>query len=339
MTNKVITISSVIWILLMSNTLIFAQCTDDTHSANISDSWVSCQQSTNPNSIRGNNHWVMYDLGYVYSLGVMTIWNYNVQGATGQGFKDVLVDYSVNGVDWIEADQFELPQASGNSNYTGYNNFNFGEIGARYVLITAQNAWNGGSCAGISELRIELSEAALPLELLHFSAQAKDDYIELNWESMNEEKFSHFEVERSVDATNFHFIEKVHAKGNTSINSYALDDLNVKKGQLYYYRLKMVDLDGRYGYSPIRTAQINSHLTFSIYPNPTQDVLQIFLENNGNSTKEIIIQNLSGREFFRIKTDESMPHFDISFLLTGMYICSIVDENGIKMSKRFVKAN
>ncbi len=133
-----------------------AQCTDDTHSSNELDTWLSCQMTPCPNPIRGNGHWIVYDLGYVYQLKQTTFWNYNVAGQTGNGFKDVYIDYSVDGIAWTQAATFQLPQAPANSAYTGFIGPDLGGISARYVLIFAENTWNGGSCAGLSECRIDV---------------------------------------------------------------------------------------------------------------------------------------------------------------------------------------
>jgi len=333
--KKVVTLSSLVLVLLLVNVVSFAQCRDDTHSTNQADSWVSCESSPNPNTFRGDSHWVLYDLGYMYQLGIATIWNYNVENETGKGFKDVLVDYSINGIDWITAGQFQLPQASGNNNYTGYRDFDFGDIGARYILLTAQNNWDGSGCAGISEFKVEVNGSPLPIDLLEFLAQPKEDYISLNWKTRDEINFSHFEIERSVDATSFSFLDQVQGNNDNNTNAYQLDDLNVKKGQLYYYRLKIVDLDGRFEYGPIRAAQIKESLEFSIYPNPTVNVLHISFAEN--FAKEIIIQNSTGHEVQRIKVKENMHHLDTSLFPAGIYFCSVLSGGAAISTKRFVK--
>lgn len=332
--KKVATLSSLIFLLLLISTFTIAQCTNDAHSTNENDGWISCQPSANPNSIRGNSHWIQYDLGYIYNLTTTTIWNYNVENKTGKGFKDIWVDYSVNGTDWVSAGQFQLPEASGTNDYTGFMNFDFENVSARYVLLTAQNNWNGGNCAGLSEFKIQVNNALLPIELMDFSAEIKEDFIRLNWESQTKNNFSHFEIERSIDATNFSFLSEI--TGDTDTNFYEFDDENVKNGQLYFYRLKMVDLDGSYTYSSLQTAQINKQLAFAIYPNPTINVLHVAFEKE--RATEIIIQNATGHEILRIRVDDKTQMLDISRFPAGMYFCSVVGQNSSVSTKRFVKA-
>lgn len=131
-------------------------CNDDTHSTNVYDSWFSCQTAANPNPLRGNTHWVMYDLGYVYSIGPTYFWNFNVMGQTDRGMKNILIDYSLDGVNWTQAASYQLPQATGLPTYIGDYGPDLNEIDARYILITATDTWGTSGCAGLSEVRFEI---------------------------------------------------------------------------------------------------------------------------------------------------------------------------------------
>lgn len=133
---------------------VWGQCTDEsTHTINSNDQWISCQMTTSPNPSNGMGHWVMYDLGYVYNLAQTTFWNYNVTGQTNLGFKDIVIDVSTDGTNWIQAAQFQLPQATGQTSYPGFQGPDLNEIAARYVLIFSQNNWGTGTCAGFSEFK------------------------------------------------------------------------------------------------------------------------------------------------------------------------------------------
>jgi len=138
-------------------TLAQQDCYDNTHSVTVNDSWLSCNTSANPNLARGNTHWIMYDLGYIYNLTTTHFWNYNVAGQQGQGIKDCIIDYSTDGSNWVNATTFQLAQATGNSNYNGVSGPDLGGINARYILLTASSSW-GSSCAGLSEVRFDLGQ-------------------------------------------------------------------------------------------------------------------------------------------------------------------------------------
>lgn len=130
-------------------------CNETNHSVNIHDSWLSCDLAPNPNPERGNTHWVMYDLGYIYNIGSTKFWNYNVSGETNKGMKNISIDYSQDGINWTESASFQLAEASGNSSYEGATGPDLGGIDARYILVTSVDTW-GGDCAGLSEVRFDI---------------------------------------------------------------------------------------------------------------------------------------------------------------------------------------
>ncbi len=129
----------------------------DEHSTSTGNSWLSCTTSPNPNPSRGDSHWILYDFSEVYSLNETTMYNYNIAGSTGNGVKDFVVDYSLNGVDWTTLGSYQLPQAPGISSYSGILGPDLNGLAARYILITALTSWNNGSCAGFSEIIFDAS--------------------------------------------------------------------------------------------------------------------------------------------------------------------------------------
>ena len=135
-TLKYAVICSLSIALLLGNQILQAQCSNtDATSNNSSDAWLSCETSPNPNTVRGTRHWLQYDLGYVYGLGTTTFWNYNVENETGKGFRQVAIDYSLDGNTWTEAGEFQLEEASGTQNYGGVSGLDLSGINARYLLI------------------------------------------------------------------------------------------------------------------------------------------------------------------------------------------------------------
>jgi len=166
-----------VFISLLITNYTWAQqdCYDNTHSVVVNDSWLSCNNSVSPNVARGNGHWIMYDLGYTYNLTTTHFWNYNVPGQVGQGIRDCIIDYSLDGNSWLNAASFELPIASGNTNYIGVSGPDLGGINARYVLLTANTTW-GSNCAGLSEVRFDLGQqCAVNAQIVGLPATASNN--------------------------------------------------------------------------------------------------------------------------------------------------------------------
>jgi hypothetical protein len=120
-------------------------------------SWLSCNTTnTNPNTARTSlKHWIRYDLGDVHKLQGTRVWNYNVATETTKGFKNVYVDYSMDGTTWTQlGGTYQWQQAPGLSDYSGFSGPNFNNQKARYVLISAVDNW-GGICSGFSKLTLD----------------------------------------------------------------------------------------------------------------------------------------------------------------------------------------
>ncbi len=133
----------------------------ENHSNTNNNSWLSCTTSENPNSSRGMSHWILYDFNAVYLLNNASIWNYNVAGNTGSGFKDFVVDYSIDGENWTTLGSYTMPEAPGTASYAGVITPDLSNIAAQYVLITALSTWDNGACAGISEISFDAASCPL----------------------------------------------------------------------------------------------------------------------------------------------------------------------------------
>jgi hypothetical protein len=91
----------------------------------------------------------------------------------------------------------------------------------------------------------------LPVQLVQFLADKNDDgSVKLSWATSQEQNASHFEIERSGDQAKWTSLGSVKAKGYSSTTTnYSFTDKYPLDGN-GYYRLKMVDLDQKYKYSP-----------------------------------------------------------------------------------------
>lgn len=131
-----------------------AQCESGGHSNTAADNWLSCTTSTNAAGRTGK--WIQYDFGVAYNLLTSHFWNYNVVGEVGKGFKDVQIDYSLDGNSWTSFGTFSFAVATGGSDYQGEEGPDFGGIQARYLIITAINNHAADACSGLGELKINI---------------------------------------------------------------------------------------------------------------------------------------------------------------------------------------
>jgi Secretion system C-terminal sorting domain len=118
----------------------------------------------------------------------------------------------------------------------------------------------------------------LPLTLGDLTGQVINGAARLNWNTKSEADTKHFVVEKSRDNNVFSAIDTVKAAGNSATTVYySSQDGSLQNGTTYY-RLKMVDNDGRFVYSKTIQVQYNKiagALSLQLYPNPASDRIQV----------------------------------------------------------------
>jgi uncharacterized repeat protein (TIGR01451 family) len=133
----------------------------------------------------------------------------------------------------------------------------------------------------------------LPITLSFFGGEYINSTVKLTWKVETQANFSHFEIERSTDGRNFNAIGNVTLSSNDLYNYF---DLNLTSGSIYYYRLKMIDIDGNFKYSNIVVIRVNgSKNKIIIYPNPANDFINAELGGNAKGDYSIQLIDITGR--------------------------------------------
>lgn len=138
-------------------------------------------------------------------------------------------------------------------------------------------------------------DVVLPVNLTRFSGIFQEGTVQLTWQTATEKEADRFEIERSTDATSFSTIGSVRASGNTSqLIDYDFIDAEPFSGK-GFYRLKQIDLDGRFRYSGtimVQTTGLDNAVT--LYPNPATDHIRIRVKALADATISGVITNTSG---------------------------------------------
>jgi hypothetical protein len=187
----------------------------------------------------------------------------------------------------------------------------------------------------VTGLTDPLVSCQVPVELLYFTAEAKDKAVVLAWRTETESNNSHFVVERSVDGNRFSYLGKVNAAGTTSVpQNYGYLDTAPRTG-LNYYRLKQVDEDGSYEYS--RTVSVlvgEGRLATKVYPSPTNSDLTV---ESSQAIDEIQVFDISGKMLMKVMGNRNnLMTIDVAVLSTGVYFVHTFSGNEMEITK-FVK--
>ncbi len=180
-----------------------------------------------------------------------------------------------------------------------------------------------------------VSVSTAPTELIplgatgvQLSAALNNNDVQLKWKTETESNTSHFEIERSIDGRNFTSIANKNAAGtSTTTVNYDLVDPNMNVA-VYYYRLKLVDIDGRFIYSntaPVRKFS-GGVKAVRMFPNPA--VSQVNLEfSNAKGNYVVSLYNQAGQEVSTQKTTINSTTQYISInrnnLAAGSYLVKV----------------
>lgn len=119
----------------------------------------------------------------------------------------------------------------------------------------------------------------LPVTLTSFTATARESSVLVTWETRSELNNHYFDVLRSTDAEQWTTVAIVQGAGTSDeIHRYEQSDDQPVKG-ISYYKLKQVDFDGRFSYSPAIRVEFNGKAPLSIYPNPSTGIFEIHHED------------------------------------------------------------
>jgi hypothetical protein len=220
--------------------------------------------------------------------------------------------------------------AGGNTHITGHYNASVDlDPGAGTHSLTALNP---------SEFFIAVysDPTALPIKLESFAGRLIDNdaAVLLQWTTAIEENFAYFEIERSNDGKHLTNLGRVTGCGNcNSGTAYSFTDHQPLTGKAYY-RLKLVDKDGRTEYSKwISIFKNESGRSLVIYPTVTNGRVDASYELTGPARKiGINIYDAQGKVIQHsqqvLATGSNQLHFDLSAQAQGLYYIQLAEQYG-----------
>jgi Secretion system C-terminal sorting domain len=185
----------------------------------------------------------------------------------------------------------------------------------------------------------------LPLKLTNFAVKAGKEAIDLRWNTENEENMRGFNVERSIDGKKFKSIGSVDAK-NVGKADYTYTDKDVTTNQVYYYRLRMIDKDGKSRNSEVQSAKIEAAVVVAstgvnIYPNPTNGNVSLDFTLDQDTHTEVDVFDITGKlslhKEVEAKKDRNLINLEMLDMPSGVYTVRI--NMGGKVTNKLVKVS
>lgn len=274
-----------------------------------------------------------------------------------------------NGVNTILTKKWDLVDAAGNNFAGNVNGVAFDILGSLYIsaggatgglyyinqntvntatgTVQFSLVWSG---TGLTDLASNYfpAQTTLPVKLLSFSGQYHNNKTILNWETEAEQGFSYFDIERSNNGGSFISIGTKPAAGiggNRQTYQFT-DDLTGVSGHAFSYRLKMVDIDGKYkNSSTVLIRKESTGITgIIINPSPVSNGVAIIrFTSSANGDASFCVVDMSGKIVWRrqnkvFEGDNSISLTGLDHLPTGTYTLRVINGDRL-LSEKFFMTN
>ncbi|MGB3006161.1 MAG: SdrD B-like domain-containing protein, partial [Chitinophagaceae bacterium] len=179
---------------------------------------------------------------------------------------------------------------------------------------------------------------ALPARL-EFTAMKQGNAAKLSWKVTFEENVARYELEHSTDGITYTLINTQNRNGNAE---YQYLDAQPASG-INYYRVRIVDIDGRITFSEVRTILFGKGGQILVFPNPVRIGGQVNIqlpESWQNKKITFEIMNQLG-QVISIQSRQQASQVEtvaISTLIEGSYLLRMSSVNGeVETRKIMVK--
>jgi glucose/arabinose dehydrogenase len=179
----------------------------------------------------------------------------------------------------------------------------------------------------------------LPLSLISFSVSSHRGSNLVSWVTANEVNLKNFEIERSYDGSGFVKIASINARMTTGNNNYSFTDDSFLDGYIYY-RLKIIDIDGKFSNSYIVRVYSGSKAGYelTISPNPFKNefLFGAVFSNTGKITIRIIDAKGATVKIIKKQVEKGFNSFQIDKLgnlSKGIYFLEVEQDGDVRKIK------
>ncbi|WP_420154820.1 choice-of-anchor E domain-containing protein [Siphonobacter sp.] len=185
----------------------------------------------------------------------------------------------------------------------------------------------------------EYTPTSLPVSLVAFTVKPEGSHAaRLQWSTAAERNNAFFEVQHSTNGKSFETVNSVIGKGTTQVRQeYAFTHENLNPQLLHYYRLKQVDQDGSFTYSPIRSLQLADYkgILLQVASNPVVDgnvkVLIDYSDENLKKSTSVQLYSLQGKviasQQLELVNGRNEVHFPVHGVAPGLYLVSLKNDS------------
>jgi autotransporter-associated beta strand protein len=292
------------------------------------DRFAACYTGSNPNS----SYSITSKAGSLNNVSKMEYWHINREVGTSSA--NVTLSWDTIARSGPVRDMTLLRVCHWNSSSSQWTDL--GQTGT--TGSNASGTITSGSVTSFSPFTLGSSGSAnpLPVTWAYFTAQKTDGGNQLDWGTASEKNTSHFEIEYSVDGSNFIAMnDKINAAGNSA---HLLEYRCIHKlsPPLIYYRIKQIDLDGLYDYSKtiiLKNKDVTSKNFIKVLPSYVQGQEPLTIQGYESNMPFVFYEIINGQGqrilSDKISTIDGYFHHSLSLEMypTGLYYLRVFNSD------------
>jgi autotransporter-associated beta strand protein len=294
----------------------------------ITDRFAACYAGSNPNS----SYSITSKAGSLNNVSKMEYWHINREVGTSSA--NVTLSWDTIARSGPVRDMTLLRVCHWNSSSSQWTDL--GQTGT--TGSNASGTITSGSVTSFSPFTLGSSGSAnpLPVTWAYFTALKTDGGNQLDWGTASEKNTSHFEIEYSVDGSQFIAMNnKINAAGNSA---HLLEYRCIHKlsPPLIYYRIKQVDLDGLYDYSKtiiLKNKDVTSKNFIKVLPSHVQGQEPLTIQGYESNMPFVFYEIINGQGqrilSDKIPTIDGYFHHSLSLEMhpTGLYYLRVFNSD------------
>jgi hypothetical protein len=298
------------------------------NAANLTGNATIQGNLNNTGTLAPGNSPGIYNVTGDYTASGSTTHNFEVGGTASNAYDQLLVGGTANlgGIlnvtlinGYVPAITDNIPIITGTINGT----FSTVNIPSSYLLVYNSN-------------NVVLKKAAvLPVNFVSLEAKKEGNGIQLTWKVQSEQEVMRYEIEKSKEGSVFSSVGSTAASG---LSQYSFTDGQGSE-EKNYYRIKSIDKDGNYKYSPVISYLRQTIVSpLNVYINQGQNSI-IVRHRTTTAGSKITIMAMDGRliKSVLLKQGAKQSVIELPGIKSGAYLVRFGDGSGKVESAKFIK--
>jgi alpha-tubulin suppressor-like RCC1 family protein len=199
------------------------------------------------------------------------------------------------------------------------------------ILFNSALSTSGRNKVEASQTTYYLTSVPLPLTWLSVMGRlTNNNNARITWQ-VNEYQVQRYQVEKSKDGLIYNAIGHVTSTGDGT-HTYSFTEAETLLSSSFY-RIKQIDLDGRFSWSPVITLTSQGVNEVTVFPNPANDLVTVTAGNNLLNTAASL-HDVNGKRLQSFYVNATSFTINLANYITGIYFLKTADGKVVKIIRK-----